>query len=92
MLFPASAPVSYICSGQKLSPYQKNQTFPAGSDVYPFDRPTLSRQHFEVSFFIQGLGFVRDCGQHFDESCCNERFFSVVFIRTKQVLKTVLLN
>eukprot|EP00903_Cladosiphon_okamuranus_P014086 g13093.t1 len=33
---------------EKISPYQKNQTFPAGSDVYPFDRPTLNRQHIEV--------------------------------------------
>eukprot|EP00752_Nemacystus_decipiens_P004321 g3946.t1 len=33
---------------EKISPFQRNHTFPAGSDVYPFDRPTLSRQHFEV--------------------------------------------
>ncbi|CAB1099788.1 unnamed protein product [Ectocarpus sp. CCAP 1310/34] len=37
-----------LATFEKISPYQKNQTFPAGSDVYPFDRPTLSRQHFEV--------------------------------------------
>ncbi|CAM9936795.1 unnamed protein product, partial [Ectocarpus sp. 12 AP-2014] len=37
-----------LATFEKISPYQKNQTFPAGSDVYPFDRPTLSRQHFKV--------------------------------------------
>ncbi|CBJ28350.1 conserved unknown protein [Ectocarpus siliculosus] len=37
-----------LATFEKISPNQKNQTFPSGGDVYPFDRPTLSRQHFEV--------------------------------------------
>ncbi len=54
---------TFSYGGQKISPYQKNQTFPSGSDVYPFDRPILSRQHFEVSHTLgqavtTALGFT----------------------------------
>eukprot|EP00904_Undaria_pinnatifida_P014240 jgi/Undpi1/9947/HiC_scaffold_28.g12401.m1 len=33
---------------EKISPFQRNQTFPSGGETYPFDRPTLSGRHFEV--------------------------------------------
>ncbi|CAM9202083.1 unnamed protein product, partial [Hapterophycus canaliculatus] len=45
-------------SFDKVSPYQKNQTFPSGSDAYPFDRPTLSRHHFEVVTEVEAVPFT----------------------------------
>lgn len=34
---------------QDLSPFQKNQTFPNGDELYPSDRPTLQGMHLEVN-------------------------------------------
>eukprot|EP00904_Undaria_pinnatifida_P014241 jgi/Undpi1/9948/HiC_scaffold_28.g12402.m1 len=33
---------------EAISPFQKNQTYPAGGVAYPFDRPILNGVHFEV--------------------------------------------
>ncbi|CAM9570734.1 unnamed protein product, partial [Scytosiphon promiscuus] len=42
-------------NGTASPPYQKNQTYPSGTDVYPFDRPTLDRQHFEVVTEVEAV-------------------------------------